>query len=390
MNSHTFACSAALVLLATPRPAMAQDKKADGSRPAATNLSGMPYPRIHSDLRLTFQVKAPSADKVQLNFGLGKKIYEMTRGDGDVWTVTTPPVVPGFYFYHFVIGGVLVSDPSSESFYGNFRQSSAIDVPAPGVDFYDNKDVPHGDVRERWYRSKVTGQQRRAYIYTPPGYEASPQMRYPVLYLQHGSGGDERQWTNQGHANFILDNLIAAGKAKPMIVVTEKGYANRTPGGGSKGTGKGGGNAFEDVVVKDLIPMIDANYRTNPNREYRAIAGLSMGGSQALQIGLTHLDLFSAIGEFSGSVGKMDLTKAYGGVFADAAEFNKKVSVLYLQAGTAEEALHKNTLAFHNSLEKAGIRSIFEDSKGTGHEWSTWRFGFYKLAPRLFQDSAKE
>ena len=141
--------------------------------------------------------------------------------------MTTPPVVPGFHYYQFLVDGVAVNDPASDSFYGNFKKSSAIEVPDKGVDFYDNKDVPHGEVRERWYHSKVTGQPRHIYVYTPPGYDADPQKRYPVLYLQHGSGGDERQWSIQGRMNFILDNLIADGKAKPMIVVMEKGYATR-------------------------------------------------------------------------------------------------------------------------------------------------------------------
>jgi len=371
------------------RPVAAQDKKADDSRPATTNLAGAAYPRIHSDLRLTFQLKAPSAEKVQLSFGVNKDIYDLKRGAGDVWSVTTRPVVPGFHYYHFLVGGALVNDPGSETFYGNFRRSSAIDVPAPGIDYFDQKDVPHGEVRERWYHSKVEGKERRAFVYTPPGYDAEPQKRYPVLYLQHGSGGDERQWGIQGRANFTLDNLIAAGKAKPMIVVMEKGYATRAADAG-KGTTKGGVTAFEEVVVKDLLPMIDSQYRTNPSREHRAIAALSMGGGQALQIGLTHLDLFSAIGSFSGAGGKGNVKTSYGGAFADADEFNKKVRLLYLHAGTAEESFHKNALGLHNALDQAGIRNVFQEAKGTAHEWSTWRIAFHDFAPRLFQEAASQ
>ncbi|HYV39368.1 MAG TPA: alpha/beta hydrolase-fold protein [Gemmataceae bacterium] len=374
-------------LLTPPQAQKTPEKSGGDSRPASTNIGNAAYPRIHADLKLTFQFKAPDAKSVKL---LGastifKGPFDMQRGEGGVWTVTTPPVVPGFYYYQFVVDGVAVNDPSSDSFYGNFKKSSAIDVPDKKVDFYDNKDVPHGEVRERWYHSKVTGQPRHIYVYTPPGYDTDPQKSYPVLYLQHGSGGDERQWSIQGRMNFTLDNLIASGKAKPMIVVMEKGYATRA--GAAGGAAGKGGSALEDVFIKELIPMIDSTYRTIATREQRAIAGLSMGAGHALQIGLAHLDTFSAIGAFSGGGGKTDMKTAYNGVFANAAEFNKKVSVLYLHAGTAETAQHKGAVAFHAALQKAGINSVFEDVQGTAHDWQTWRWAFYSFAPRLFQET---
>ena len=224
------------------------------------------------------------------------------RGDDGVWTVTTPPVVPGFHYYTLSVDGVEVNDPASDTFFGTGKPTSGIEIPEKGVDFYHAKDVPHGEVRSRWYKSKVTGQTRHIMVYTPPGYDTDPKKRYPVLYLQHGGGEDETGWTRQGHMNFILDNLIAAGKAKPMIVVMEKGYATRAgaPAEPARPRGRFDCGAFEDVVLKDLIPMIDSTYRTIPHREQRAIAGLSMGAGQAMQIGLTHLDTFSAIGAFSG------------------------------------------------------------------------------------------
>jgi enterochelin esterase-like enzyme len=367
----------------------------DGGQPATTNLGNAPYPRIHADLRLTFRLKAEGAKTVKLvgSFGLAKGPYAMERGQDGTWTVTTPPVVPGFHYYHFLVDGAVVNDPGSDSFYGHFKRSSAIEVPARGVDFYDNKDVPHGEVRECSYPSKVTGQPRHVYVYTPPGYDADAQKRYPVLYLQHGSGGDERQWSTQGRMNFILDNLIAAGKARPMIVVMERGYATRqgagggTPAPGTSGKGgfKGGAGALEDVFLKDLIPFIDATYRTLPNREQRAIAGLSMGAGQAMQIGLKHLDTFSAIGAFSGGGRGLDPKTAYGGVFADPAGFNQKVRVLYLHAGTAEPAQHQAAVSLHRALDKAGIRNVFEDVLGTAHDWQTWRWALHGFAPRLFQ-----
>jgi len=376
------------------------EKKEDGSKPASTNIGNAAYPRVHPDSRLSFQMKASDAKSVKLvgSFGLAKGPYDMQRGSDGTWSVTTPPVVPGFHYYHFLVDGAIVNDPGSDSFYGSSKKQSAIEVPAKGVDFYDNKDVPHGEVRERWYHSKVTGQPRHIYVYTPPGYDADPQKRYPVLYLQHGGGGDERQWSIQGRMNFIMDNLIASGKAKPMIVVMERGYATRATDKtgqaadvspqvpGKAGIKGGGAGVLENLFLKDLIPMIDSTYRTIPDREHRAIAGLSMGAGHALQIGLNHLETFSAIAAFSGGGGSAaDFKTAYSGVFANSAEFNKKVQVFYLHAGTAE-APHKSAMELHNRLDKAGIRNVFEDAQGTAHDWQTWRWALYGFAPRLFQN----
>jgi enterochelin esterase-like enzyme len=372
----------------------APDKQADESRPATTNVGNSAYPRIHPDLRLTFQLKAPDAKKVQVvgNFGLGKGgPWEMERGEGGVWTVTTPPVIPGFHYYTFSLDGVRINDPASDTFFGTGRPTSGIEILEKGVDFYHPREVPHGEVRSRWYHSKVTGKTRHVMVYTPPGYDTDPKNRYPVLYLQHGGGEDETGWTRQGYMNFILDNLIAAGKAKPMIVVMEKGYATRAgapavPGG----KGKFDFSVFEDVVLKDLIPLIDSTYRTIPQRDQRAIAGLSMGAGQALRIGLAHLDTFSAIGAFSG-VGKVDLKTAYGGVFADPTAFDKKVSLLYLHSGTVslDAGIHKRAESLYKELRQVGIKNVvFRDAKGFAHEWQTWRYALYDFAPRLFQQKA--
>src|SRR5262245_8626345 len=268
----------------------------DDSRPAPSNVRGAQYPRVHSDLRVTFQVKAPDARKVQVrpggdDNGLGKGPFDMTRGEDGVWTVTTPPAVPGFHYYWLLIDGVAVNDPSSETYFGWGRQTSGIEVPPKGVDFYELKEVPHGDVRAVWYHSRITNVWRRAYVYTPPDYDTAAGVRYPVLYLQHGAGEDERGWSTQGRLPFILDNLLAAGKARPMLVVMGNGYATRA-GDASPA------NAFGDVLVNELVPFIDARYRTLADREHRALAGLSMGGGQALQVGLTNLHKFASIGAF--------------------------------------------------------------------------------------------
>ena len=212
-------------------------------------------------------MKAPDAKKVQVftNYGLGPRgPWDMTKGDDGVWTLTSPPVVPGFHYYALIVDGVQMNDPGSDTFFGTGKPTSGIEIPEKGVDFYHAKDVPHGEVRSRWYTSKVTGQTRHVMVYTPPGYDADREKRYPVLYLQHGGGEDETGWTRQGHMNFILDNLIAEKKAVPMIVVMEKGYATRAGAAAAAGgPGRGDGGAFEDVVLKDLIPMIDATYRTS-------------------------------------------------------------------------------------------------------------------------------
>lgn len=378
-----------------PQPNKTSDANGDESKPASTNIGNSPYPRIHPDLRVTFRLKAPDAKKVQVvsNFGLGiGGPWDMQRGEDGAWTLTSPPVVPGFHYYAFNIDGAQVNDPGSDVFFGTGKPTSGIEIPASGVDFYHAKDVPHGEVRSRWYHANVTGKTRHVLIYTPPGYDKEPERRYPVLYLQHGGGEDETGWTRQGNVNFILDNLIAAGKAKPMIVVMEKGYATRS--GEAKTTtpparGSGDGGAFEDVVLKDLIPMIDATYRTHADKNHRAIAGLSMGGGQALRIGLTHLDTFAVVASFSG-VRDVDLKTAYAGVFADPTAFDQKAQLLYLHSGTVgmDANIHKSASSLHNALQESGIKNVvFRDAEGFAHEWQTWRYALHDLAPRLFPES---
>ena len=353
----------------------------DDSMPASSNVPGAAWPRVHADLRVTFRVSAPNAQKVQLqpggnDNGLGKGPMDMTRDDKGFWTVTTAPAAPGFHYYWFLVDGFPSNDPASETYFGYARETSAVEVPDK-VDFYDAKDVPHGEVRVRPYFSTTTGQWRKAYVYTPPDYDRNPAARYPVLYLQHGAGESERGWTTQGRANFIVDNLIAAKTALPMIVVMENGMVAAKPGA----TGNG---AFGDVVINDLIPMVDATYRTKADREDRAIAGLSMGGGQALQIGLTHLDLFAYIGSFSGAIRNFDVKTSYGGVFQDAGAFNKKVRLLWFGAGTAETGMHTTAQAAHAALDQAGIKNVFFECP-FAHEWQTWRYDLREFAPRLWR-----
>jgi len=334
-------------------------------RPAPSNLEGASYPCIHSDLRVTFQAAAPGARQVGVatnnaDNGIGRGPLDMHRDDQGVWSLTVGPVVPGFHYYWFVVDGVEVPDPAVESYFGHNKELSGLEVPEAGADFYELRDVPHGEVRIHAYRSATTGAWRHAYVYTPPGYDRETATRYPVLYLQHGSSENASSWTNQGRANLILDNLIAAGKAKPMMVVMETGYATQ-PVGSLIATAApvAAYSAFEAIVTRDLIPAIDGAYRTLADRQHRAMAGLSMGGAQTLQIALTHLDLFSWIGCFSAPVRNFDVKTSYQGAFADAAVFNRKVALFWIGAGTAETAMHDDSKALHEALDKAGIHNIF-------------------------------
>lgn len=361
----------------------------DEGVPASTNVGRAQFPKVHRDLRVTFSLKAPEAKQVQVftNYGLGSGgPWNMQRGDEGVWTLTSPAIVPGFHYYAFNVDGALVNDPGSDVFFGTGKPTSGIEIPAAGLDFYDIKEAPHGEVRSRWYHSRVTGQPRHILVYTPPGYDADPTRRYPVLYLQHGGGEDETGWTRQGHANFILDNLIAEGKAQPMIVVMERGYASR-PGETVEPGRRGNGGAFEAVVLEDLIPLIDATYRTLADRDHRALAGLSMGGGQALQIGLTHLDVFSAVASFSGAR-DADPKTSFNGVFADPAAFDQKCKLLYLHSGDVglDARIHPAARKLCQSLQESGIKNVvFEEAPGLGHEWQTWRLALHDFAPRLFQ-----
>jgi enterochelin esterase-like enzyme len=406
-NCFAVACVAVLVLALALRPIRA----ADPGVPATSNVPGALTPSIHSDRRITFALKAPIAASVQIagGDGLGPGPFPMAKAADGIWSVTTPASVPGFHYYWFVLDGVEMNDPASETFFGYGKETSGIEVPENGADYYSIQTVPHGEVRAKWYLSKTTGEWRRAFVYTPPGYDEHPSTRYPVLILQHGSGEDETGWTRQGRAQFILDNLIAAGKARPMIVVMDRGYALRpgapVPIGGPQAWLQDlhlAFTSFEDVVVHDLIPMIDTSFRTIPDREHRAMAGLSMGGMQTLFIALQHSDLFAYIGSFSGPIvsdlnvadldglrnhaQKFDAKTAYGGVFADPSAFNKRVKLLWLGVGTAESDRFRSEIGgAADALRKAGVRLEYFESIGTAHEWQTWRRDLNEFAPRLFR-----
>ncbi len=364
----------------------------DDSKPAGSNVPGAEYPRIHSDLRVTFRLKAPDARKVQVRLG---KDHDMTRAEDGTWNVTLPPQVAGFHYYSLVVDGVAVNDPGSETFYGSSRQSSGIEIPEKGVDFYEVKDVPHGEMRQFRYYSSVTGTWRRAFVYTPPDYDSNAKARYPILLLQHGGGEDERGWVVQGRTDIILDNLIAEKKAVPMIVVIDNSYAFKPgeappplrPPAGPPGSFRiVVSPTFGDVVVKDMLPALDKHYRTLADRDHRAVAGLSMGAAYAMQVGLGHLDTFSHFGSFSGTVMRdLDAKTSYGGVLSNGEQFNRKCRLLFIAAGTAEQSRLDAARHARAELDKVGVRYVAYDSPGTDHEWLTWRRSLYEFAQRLFR-----
>ena len=360
--------------------------------PATTNVFGAQFPRVLPDKSAVFQLKAPDAQKVEAQVGGGK--YLMTRGGDGVWSVTTPPLVVGFHYYSLLVDGVAVNDPGSHAFFGTGKDASGIEVPEDGVDYYLANDVPHGDVRIRIYHSMVTGQWRRCFVYTPPDYDTNSNARYPVLYLQHGMGEDETGWIFQGHANLILDNLIAAKKAAPMIIVMDNGYASKpgqTMAPSAPRAASGDTSGFEDVITKDVIPMIDSSFRTIADREHRAMAGLSMGANQTLRLTTNNLDKFSYIGGFSGtmnglSTDPLDPATAFDGKFKDGAAFNQKVKLLWIGMGTKEPNPFPAAIGeFRSMLDKAGIKYVYFSSPGTAHEWLTWRRDLNDFAPRLFK-----
>jgi enterochelin esterase-like enzyme len=386
-----------VVMLAAAGWAFAQ--AAETPVPAASNVMNAQYPAVFADGRATFRLRAPNAMRVQLqpggsDNGLGLLPYDLVKGTDGVWTVTTPPAVPGFHYYWFLVDGVQVNDPGSQTFFGWARDTSGIEIPSPGEDFYATRDVPHGQVRMEWYLSKTTGLWRRALVYTPPGYDQDARARYPVLYLQHGAGENETGWTRQGRANFILDNLIASRQAVPMIVVMDHGYATGPAAPGTAPAAAApatpgapqGPTAFERVVVSDLIPTIDGRYRARSDREHRAMAGLSMGSGQTLQITTRNLDTFAWIGLFSGAAPAGDLGTAYNGAFANAADFNKRVHLLWIGAGSAESRLMTAIPAARSLLDARGIKNVVTfTSEGTSHEWQTWRRCLRAFATKLFK-----
>ncbi|MDR0981976.1 MAG: esterase [Culturomica sp.] len=350
-------------------------------KPSSVNQTGKKYPQVNSEGRVRVQIAAPEAKKVQLDIGAVK--YDLKKDEKGVWTGESAPQQEGFHYYQLNIDGASVPDPGTVYFYGAGRWGSGIEIPAHDADFYALKDVPHGLLSELNYYSKITQTWRRCFVYTPAGYEANASKRYPVLYLQHGSFEDETGWGNQGKANLILDNLIAAGKAKPMLIVMDNGYATK-PGNSPFQS------SFEDVLMQEVIPMIDAKFRTLSDRENRAIAGLSMGANQTMQIAMNHPEAFAYYGGFSGtsnypSTETLDANIFLNGKFKDGKAVNKQFKAFFLGLGTAEPNPFPGVVkAFRDMMDKQGIKYTYYESPETAHEWLTWRRALYQYAQLLF------
>ncbi|UZH54493.1 esterase [Salinimicrobium tongyeongense] len=364
------------------------EKMVEDFEPSVVNQPGKEFPKVNSEGRVRVQIEAPEAKKVQLDIG-GVK-YDLEKNEKGMWIGESAPQDEGFHYYQLNIDGASVPDPGSKYYYGAGRWGSGIEIPASDKEFYELKDVPHGSVSENIYFSEITREWRRNFVFTPPGYFENMDKRYPVLYLQHGSYEDETGWSSQGHANLILDNLIAEGKAEPMIIVMDNGYAYK-PEDLEKAGENRPRSSFEDVLIKEVVPQIDGKFRTIPNREHRAIAGLSMGASQTMSIIMNNLDHFAYYGGFSGTANfpgdkKVDAGTFLNGAFSNAKDVEEKLDVIFLSLGTKEaEVFFKTVNAFRDMLEKQDIDYIFYSSPETGHEWLTWRRSLYQYAQLIFK-----
>lgn len=355
----------------TSSACLAQTTVLDDFKPSSVNQPGQEYPQVNSQGYARFKVIAPKADSVKVSLGLGGRGgTRLTKSADGIWTGTTEgPMDEGFHYYHLTVDGGVFNDPGALNFYGSTRWESGIEIPAHDKDFYALKDVPHGNVQQILFPSKSTGTSRRAFVYTPPGYEKD-KSKYPVLYLQHGWGEDETAWSNQGHANLIMDNMIAEGKIKPFIIVMTYGMTNEVKWGGMQNFKI---EPFQTVLVDELVPYVDANFRTIAKPAQRAMAGLSMGGMETHTITLNKPDVFSYYGLLS------------GGTYAPAEIKDKsKVKLIFMSCGSRENPDGVKKAA--DALREAGFNAVSFVSENTAHEFLTWRRSLKELAPLLFKD----
>lgn len=366
-------------------PAIAEDFK-----PSSLNQPGQEYPQVNSQGYARFRIVAPQAQNVKVSLGLGGRGGTvLAKGADGAWTGTTEgPLDEGFHYYHLNLDGGTFNDPGAQNFYGSIRWESGIEIPAHDADFYALKDVPHGRVDQILFASPSTHTQRRAFVYTPPGYDKNQSERYPVLYLQHGWGEDETAWFNQGHANLIMDNLIAEGKTRPFIIVTTYGMTNDIRPGSPGGLASFNIKPFETVLVNELIPYVDGHFRTLSDRGHRAMAGLSMGGFETKTITTANLDKFAYIGLFSGGTFSLDDVNKTPG-------FRDKVKLAFVSFGSRElqgggmappGTPRQDPRANAEALKQAGINSVFYVSPNTAHEFLSWRRSLHEFAPLLFRN----
>ncbi len=363
---------------------------ANDFKPSSLNQPGQQFPQVNSQGYARFRIVAPQAQNVHVTLGLGGRGgTTLTKGPDGAWTgATEGPLDEGFHYYHLTVDGGTFNDPGTLNFYGSTRWESGIEIPAHDQDFYALKDVPHGRVDQILFHSPSTGTERRAFVYTPPGYEKNKAARYPVLYLQHGWGENETAWFNQGRANLIMDNLIAAGKARPFIIVTTYGMTNGIKPGQPGGLASFDVKPFQTVLIDELIPYVDSHFRTIANADHRAMAGLSMGGFETKLIAPAHLDTFHYIGLLSGGTFSMQDVAKYPAL-------KRKAKLIFTSFGSRE--LHNGkTRGFPGAgptdpaqnaadLKRAGINSVFYVSPNTAHEFLSWRRSLHEMAPLLFR-----
>ena len=346
--------------------------------PASTNVRSARYPQVLPDNRVSFRISAPGAQKVQID--LAKK-YDLVKDTAGYWTVTTDSISEGFHYYSLLIDGLAVADPASETFYGMGRMASGIEIPFRDGGYYGLTDVPHGDIRMKRYYSAVTNSWRRIYVYTPPGYDNNTNTKYPVLYLLHGGGEDERGWGMQGRTDLILDNLIAAKKAKPMLVVMPDGNT------GTTGFNEQYLRAFENEMKEVVIPFVESNYRAETDAGSRALAGLSMGGIQTLYAGLRNTTLFSYLGVFSSgwlAAQKTLSDPQYAFMKENADKINGQLKLFWIAMGGKEDIAYNNCKIMLSRFDEMNIKYTYSEYPG-GHTWPVWRNNLYNIAQLLFK-----
>lgn len=359
----------------------------EGSYSPVTNINRGGYPRVLADNSVMFRVNAPQAQLVQIDLG-GTK-YDMQKTDGGVWTVTTKPQAPGFHYYSLVVDGVSVADPASQTYFGCSRWSSAIEIVESGMDDFEVQDVPHGEVRIVHYFSQVEGAWRPLIVYTPAGYDEGTK-EYPVVYIQHGGGEDHRGWMEQGRTAQIMDNLIANGRAVPMIVVSANSNVLSRNGGMGGGYSWQGMQTFRGELIENVIPFVEKAFRVKKDRKSRAMCGLSMGGGQSFYIGLRDPEVFANVGVFStGMFGgiqgasNFDLEKEVPGILTDTKTFNQQFDVFFLTCGEQDPRI-EYTRNIVKKMQEGGIGVKFNSYPGD-HEWQVWRKSLHEFAQYLFK-----
>ena len=380
-------CLFAMVSMTVAAQGPRRESFPEGSYSPVTNVNRGSYPRVLSDNSVMFRVNAPQAQLVQIDL-CGTK-YDMQKSDDGTWTVTTHPQVPGFHYYFLIVDGVSVSDPASQTFYGCGRWSSAIEIKEAGTDDFEVQDVARGEIRTVWYFSKVDESWRPLMVYTPAGYNESRQD-YPVVYIQHGGGEDHRGWMEQGRTAQIMDNLIAAGKAVPMIVVSSNSNVRSRNGGFGGGYSWQGMQAFRNEMIENIIPFVEKNYRVQKDRKSRAMCGLSMGGGQSFYIGLRDPEVFANVGVFStGMFGgiqgasNFDLEKEVPGILTDTKTFNEQFDVFFMSCGEQDPRI-EYTRNIVQKMRDGGVEVRFNSYPGD-HEWQVWRKSLHAFAQQLFK-----